>query len=63
MEKPTVYQARNEHDLVKDMRQEYAGYENNLNLVKDLKDNAENIMKYLPKESAKAFDLYRRHFK
>jgi hypothetical protein len=61
--KPSVYQARNEHDLIKDMRQEYIGYENNLNIVKDLKEDAERIMRYLPPESARAFNLYRRHFK
>lgn len=61
--KPSVYQARNEHDLIKDMRQEYLGYENNLRLIEDLKEDAERIMRYLPAESANAFNLYRRHFK
>jgi hypothetical protein len=61
--KPTVYQARNEHDLVKDMRQEYLGYENNLKIVKDLKEDPERILQYLPPESVNAFNLYRKHFK
>ena len=32
------YQARNEHDLVVDMKREYLGYENNLELVKAVTD-------------------------
>lgn len=61
--KPSVYQARNEHDLVKDMKQEYLGYENNLNLVRDLAVAPEKIVNYLPEQSVRAFNLYRRHFK
>ncbi len=61
--KPSVYQARNEHDLVRDMKQEYFGYENNLSLVRDLAVAPEKIFDYLPEESIRAFNLYRRHFK
>lgn len=61
--KPSVYQARNEHDLVKDMKQEYLGYENNLNLVNDLVVDADKIFNYLPERSIEAFKLYRSHFK
>ncbi len=58
----SVYQQRNEHDLVKDMKSEYLGYENNLRLVSDLTRDPERILWYLPSESARAFELYRRHF-
>ncbi|HEY4312073.1 MAG TPA: hypothetical protein VGN12_21675 [Pirellulales bacterium] len=58
----SVYQERNPHDLVRDMRQEYLGYENNLNLVRDLARDPESIMAYLPGRSLWAFELYRRHF-
>ena len=34
---PTVFQERNEHDLIKDMKKEYLGYENNLKLLNDIK--------------------------
>ena len=34
---PTVYQKRNAHDLIKDFKQEYIGYVNSSNLVKQLK--------------------------
>lgn len=60
--KPSVYQDRNEHDLVRDMKQEYLGYENNLNLVRDLAVAPEKILNYLPEQSVQAFNLYRRHF-
>lgn len=60
--KPSVYQQRNVHDLVKDMKQEYAGYENNLNIVTELAQDPEALMKYLPPKSIEAFELYRGHF-
>ena len=60
---PSVYQERNPHDLTKDMKKEYLGYENNLNLVKDMNNDPESILSYLPGPSIRAFDLYRRHFK
>jgi hypothetical protein len=59
----SVYQARNEHDLVKDMKQEYLGYENNLKIVQDLAIDPERILNYLSERSIEAFQLYRRHFK
>jgi hypothetical protein len=61
--KASVYQQRNVHDLVKDMRQEYLGYEHNLKLVQDLAADPDRIFWYLPAESARAFHLYRKHFK
>ena len=61
-DKPTVYQDRNVHNLIKDMKQEYLGYENNLDLVHALYDNPEAIFDYLPKESIRAFEIYRSLF-
>ncbi len=61
-DRPTVYQDRNVHDLVKDMKQEYLGYENNLNLIRALYDNPDAIFDYLPEESARAFKIYRSLF-
>jgi hypothetical protein len=60
--KASVYQRRNEHDLIRDMKAEYLGYENNLRLVTDLAEDPERILQYLPPASARAFTLYRRHF-
>jgi hypothetical protein len=61
--KASVYQRRNEHDLIRDMKGEYLGYENNLRLVQDLMEDPERILRYLPPETARAFALYRRHFR
>lgn len=58
----SVYQLRNVHDLVRDMQQEYLGYEYNLKLVQDLARDPRSILAYLPGRSAWAFELYRRHF-
>jgi hypothetical protein len=58
----SVYQDRNIHDLVRDMRQEYLGYENNLRLVQDLSKDPDSIAAYLPGRALWAFQLYRRHF-
>lgn len=60
--KASVFQERNEHDLIKDMKNEYIGYENNLNLINDLAKDPEAIQKYLPESSRNAWKLYRRHF-
>lgn len=60
--KPSVYQERNPHDIIQDMKQEYIGYENNLKLVEDLMIDPERIFNYLPEKSAKAFDIWRKHF-
>ena len=61
--KPSVYQQRNVHDLTKDMKKEYIGYENNLNLIRELKKNPNNIKKFLPKKSWDAFKLYQKILK
>ena len=61
--KPSVYQKRNVHDLTKDMLKEFIGYENNLNLIKDLKKNIKNINSYIPDKSRLAFLRYQKHFK
>lgn len=58
----SVFQDRNVHDLVRDMKQEYLGYENNLQLVKDLAADPASLAAYLPGRAAWAFDLYRHHF-
>jgi hypothetical protein len=60
--KASVYQDRNVHDLVRDMKQEYCGYENNLKMVEELVKDPESIQSYLPGRSIRAFELYRRHF-
>jgi hypothetical protein len=61
--KASVFQKRNVHDLTKDMLKEFIGYENNLNLIKDLKKNIKNINSYIPEKSRLAFLRYQTHFK
>ncbi|HEX4007769.1 MAG TPA: hypothetical protein VHX60_16465 [Acidobacteriaceae bacterium] len=60
--KASVYQERNVHDLVRDMQQEYCGYENNLKLVQEVARDPEAISAYIPGRSNWAWALYRRHF-
>jgi hypothetical protein len=60
--KASVYQQRNEHDLVVDMKKEYLGYENNLEIVTKLAANPDLILNYLSPQSREAFQLYQRHF-
>lgn len=59
---PSVYQERNVHDLLRDLRNEYIGYENNLNLVRDVAKKPESILAHIPGRTAWAFQLYQRHF-
>ncbi len=59
----SVFQARNPHDLLRDMRAEYIGYENNMEMLRVLKNNPESIARFLPGRSWEAFDVYRRHFR
>jgi len=57
--KATVYQDRNEQDLITNLEKEVIGYRNTLNLLEDLK----NYKKYLPDESKKFYEVYRKEFK
>lgn len=58
----SVYQARNVHDLTKDMKAEWLGYQHNIKLVSDLTESADCISTYLPDQARLSFDLYRKHF-
>lgn len=60
--KASVFQDRNVHDLVKDMKAEYMGYENNLAIVNQLPGDPNALLKYLPDKSQEAFKLYQKHF-
>jgi hypothetical protein len=57
---PTVFQARNEHNLIEDMKKEYLGYENNLSIVKDLARDADSIINYLPERTIAAWDRFKK---
>jgi hypothetical protein len=62
-DKSTVYQDRNAHNLIEDMKKEYLGYENNLNLVKDLILDPTRINNYLPERTRLAWSVYRNSLK
>lgn len=61
--KASVFQQRNIHDLTRDMKAEYLGYEHNLQLASLICDNPEIISNYLPKNAVKAFKIYQSYFK
>jgi hypothetical protein len=55
---PTVFQDRNEHDLVKDLEQELFGYKWTYELIKDL----EHWQRFLPEKSLLAYEAYKKEF-
>lgn len=60
--KASVFQARNPHDLTRDMKAEYLGYENNLKIVEELPKDPDKILSYLPGRAVYAFKQYQKHF-
>jgi hypothetical protein len=58
----SVYQDRNVHDLTRDMKNEYLGYEHNLEIAQRLPAAPEALYGFLPGKSIYAFNLYRKHF-
>lgn len=46
--KATVFQDRNIQNLTTNLVNEFIGYKNTLDLLKSLKENSENIYKFLP---------------
>jgi hypothetical protein len=60
--KASVFQDRNVHNLIKDMKAEYLGYENNQEMIEKLYQDPEAIRQYLPEATCRAWDLFRRHF-
>lgn len=55
----SVYQKRNPHNIVKDLENEFYGYKNTFNLIKNLK----NFEEFLPKYALKFWVKYRSYFK
>ncbi len=63
--KPSVISDRNlgnegRYSIINDMKKEYIGYENNLELVNDLNEDPSLIQKYLPGKSWVAFKEYQK---
>lgn len=61
--KASVIQMRNIHDLTKDMKAEYLGYEHNLKIISALSSNPKALMNFLPDNAKRSFELYQQHFK
>jgi hypothetical protein len=57
--KASVYQERNVQDVVKNLENEIIGYRNTLNFVNDL----ENFENYLPDQTKKFVEIYRKQFR
>jgi hypothetical protein len=57
--KASVYQKRNIQDLVTNLENEIIGYRNTLKLINNLK----NFEKFLPVETLKFYDIYKKQFK
>lgn len=57
--KASVYQLRNEHDLVKDLDAELLGYHHSLDFILA----EEDYRQYLPEQASKAYDIYQKLFK
>ncbi len=55
---PTVYQDRNEQDLITNLEDEIIGYRKTLDLVRDIA----NYELYLPDKTKQFYDIYRKQF-
>ena len=56
--KASVYQDRNEQDLVTNLQNEVIGYRNSLNLLNDLS----NYVNYLPEDTLNFWEVWRSEF-
>ena len=61
--KATVFQDRNVQNLTKNLTDEFIGYQNTYNLLKDIREDINNFEKYLPEEALKVWNLYRKCIK
>ncbi|HOO51135.1 MAG TPA: hypothetical protein PLK94_07615 [Alphaproteobacteria bacterium] len=59
---PSVYQARNPHDLTVDMIDEYIGYENNHHIVRSIVNGDYSIEQFWPESTRYAYNIYRKMF-
>jgi hypothetical protein len=62
-DKPTVYQDRNEQNLMKNLKDEFLMYEKTLELVQKLEESPNFIYQFIPERTAEAFKLYQKNFK
>lgn len=56
--KASVFQDRNIQNLTQNLKEEFIGYEKTIDLLNDLKEDSENIYKYLPERSREVMKKY-----
>ena len=56
--KASVFQDRNIQNLTQNLKEEFIGYEKSIDLLNDLKEDSENIYKYLPERSREVMKKY-----
>lgn len=59
----SVFQDRNQHDPVEDMRQEYLGYELTLRIVEELAADVNALQNHVSPRARHAYELFKRHFR
>ena len=59
--KPSVCQYRNEHDLTVDMRDEFIGYDKNIEIVKAINNGTYNKKIFWPERTCMAYDEYKKY--
>lgn len=60
--KPSVTQKRNDHNVTKDMINEFIGYEKNLDIIRSVNLVKNAVLKHLPMRAIDAFHQYQVHF-
>ncbi len=61
--KPSVVQERNAQDVMKNFEDELLNYRHNLDIVKAINaGDKDPLRKFLPERTARAFELYQKHF-
>ena len=60
--KASVFQDRNIQNYTKNMKDEFIGYEKTIDLLNDLKEDSENIYKYLPERGREVMKKYLNYF-
>lgn len=62
-DKATVYQDRNEQNLMKNLNDEFLMYEKTLQLIEKLEQDPQFFWQFLPDRTAESFRLYQKNFK
>ena len=61
--RPSVYQSRNKHNSITDLKNEFIGLKKTSNLIELINQKNFNIKNFFTKRAVKAFNIYKQHFK